>query len=46
MIAGIYGMNFTSMPELQWTYGYPIVMGLMVAACAGLFVGFKRSGWL
>jgi magnesium transporter len=46
MIAGIYGMNFTSMPELQWAYGYPIVMGLMAAACAGLFVGFKRSGWL
>jgi magnesium transporter len=39
-------MNFNRMPELQWTYGYPIVMGLMATACAGLFIGFKRSGWL
>ena len=46
MIAGVYGMNFNRMPELQWTYGYPVVMGLMGAACAGLFIGFKRSGWL
>ena len=46
MIAGIYGMNFQHMPELRWTYGYYGVWGVMVAACAALFVGFKRSGWL
>ncbi len=46
MIAGIYGMNFDKMPELHWHLGYPMVMILMVGACASLFVGFKRSGWL
>jgi magnesium transporter len=46
MIAGVYGMNFDTMPELHWTFGYPLIMGLVVAACVGLFVGFRRSGWL
>ena len=46
MIAGIYGMNFQNMPELDWTYGYHISIVVMVAACVGLYVGFKRSGWL
>jgi magnesium transporter len=46
MIAGIYGMNFQNMPELSWSYGYYASIGVMAAACAGLYVGFKRSGWL
>ena len=46
MIAGIYGMNFGNMPELNWTYGYYASLAVMVLAGAGLFVGFKRSGWL
>jgi magnesium transporter len=46
MIAGIYGMNFHHMPELQWSYGYPLSLLTMLAACTGLYVGFKRSGWL
>jgi magnesium transporter len=46
MIAGIYGMNFQHMPELGWTLGYPMAIALMAAACAGLYRGFKRSGWL
>jgi magnesium transporter len=46
MIAGIYGMNFDNMPELRWHYGYFYVLGLLAAICAGLFVAFKRSGWL
>ena len=46
LIATIYGMNFTSMPELSWRWGYPAVLCLMVAASTGLYVGFKRSGWL
>jgi magnesium transporter len=46
MIAGIYGMNFELMPELSWELGYPVALALMGAACSGLYVGFKRSGWL
>jgi magnesium transporter len=45
-IAGIYGMNFDIMPELRWKYGYYIVVGVMVMICVGLYVRFKRSGWL
>lgn len=46
MIAGIYGMNFDNMPELHWHYGYFIVVGVMAAACVGLFATFKRVKWL
>jgi magnesium transporter len=46
MIAGIYGMNFEHMPELGWTFGYPLVLGVMVAICFGLYRYFKRVGWL
>jgi magnesium transporter len=46
MIAGIYGMNFENMPELSWSYGYPLSLVSMVFACAALYVGFKKSGWL
>ncbi|HLG58689.1 MAG TPA: magnesium/cobalt transporter CorA [Vicinamibacterales bacterium] len=46
MIAGIYGMNFQNMPELTWAYGYHASLVIMVTACVGLYVGFKRSGWL
>ena len=46
MIAGVYGMNFEHMPELQWAYGYYAVMGAMIVVCAGLWFGFRRSGWL
>ena len=46
LIAGIYGMNFKHMPELSWTYGYPFAVLLMAAAAGGLWVLFKRSGWL
>jgi magnesium transporter len=45
-IAGIYGMNFEHMPELQWRYGYGVIVGGMAAICIGLFVRFKRAGWL
>lgn len=45
-IAGIYGMNFRYMPELTWRYGYFIVLGGIIAICAGLFWRFKRIGWL
>jgi magnesium transporter len=46
MIAAIYGMNFEHMPELGWTFGYPLVMVVMVAICFAVFRYFKRIGWL
>ncbi len=46
MIAGIYGMNFEHMPELGWSFGYPLALGLMVVLCTGLFRYFRRVGWL
>ena len=45
-VAGIYGMNFEHMPELGWRYGYPAVMLLILAICIGLYVRFRRVGWL
>jgi magnesium transporter len=41
-----YGMNFRVMPELQWRYGYPVVIGTTVVACTLLYRKLKRSGWL
>ncbi len=46
MIAGIYGMNFEHMPELSWTFGYPLVLVLMVSICFGVYRYFKKVGWL
>ena len=46
MIAGVYGMNFSDIPELQWVYGYYRSLGVMAGACAVLYIAFKRSGWL
>jgi magnesium transporter len=45
-VAGIYGMNFKYIPELQWEYSYFVVMGLMALACMGLYWRFRRVGWL
>ena len=44
--AGIWGMNFKEMPELQWKYGYPAAIGIMVSICVYLYYRFKKSGWL
>jgi magnesium transporter len=46
MIAGVYGMNFEHMPELKWTWGYPLILGLMVGLDGYLFYRFRRAGWL
>ncbi|MCM2415068.1 MULTISPECIES: magnesium/cobalt transporter CorA [unclassified Streptomyces] len=46
MVAGIYGMNFDHMPELTWTWSYPVVIVLMAGAVFGLHRQFKRRGWL
>ncbi len=46
MIAGIYGMNFQNMPELRWSFGYPLAIGVMAIICLLLYRQFKRAGWL
>ena len=46
MLAGIYGMNFETMPELGWRYGYPAVLVLMLTICTALWFRFRRVGWL
>jgi magnesium transporter len=46
LIAGIYGMNFRHMPELNWLLGYPFALGLMAVSATTLYVVFKRRGWL
>ena len=45
-IAGIYGMNFEYMPELEWRIGYPLVLLVIAVACLLLYRNFKRVGWL
>lgn len=45
-IAGIYGMNFKNMPELESTYGYYIVLFAIVSLCSVLFWRFRKNGWL
>ncbi len=46
LVAGIYGMNFKYMPELEWRYGYAWALGLMVAIAAGTITLFRRLKWL
>ncbi|MGW0628834.1 magnesium and cobalt transport protein CorA [Streptomyces sp. NPDC002758] len=46
MVCGVYGMNFDHMPELHWRFGYPLVIGVISAACLALHRGFRRNGWL
>jgi magnesium transporter len=46
MIAGVYGMNFRQMPELEWMYGYPLVLGIMAALDGYLFYRFRKAKWL
>lgn len=45
-IAGVYGMNFVHMPEIQWRFGYPFALGLMVTTAIVLVGSFARWGWL
>lgn len=45
-IVGVYGMNFDVMPELRWRYGYPLVLASMAAIAAGVYVWFRRKGWM
>lgn len=46
LVAGIYGMNFARMPELQWPWGYAWALGVMFALGAGLLTYFRRRGWV
>jgi magnesium transporter len=46
LIAGIYGMNFREMPELQWQFGYAYALGLMTLSGALLWWRFRHAGWL
>ena len=45
-VAGIYGMNFKYMPELEWSFGYPGALLLMLAICGTLYYCFRRAAWL
>jgi len=44
--AGVWGMNFETMPELKWAWGYPAALGLIVCVCAFLWYRFRKAGWL
>jgi len=45
-IVGVYGMNFTYMPELEWRWGYFAVWGVMLAMITGLLVFFRKKHWI
>lgn len=46
LIASIYGMNFKFMPELYWKYGYYVSLGLMIISIVGMYLYFRRKGWI
>jgi magnesium transporter len=45
-LAGVYGMNLENMPEVHWPYAYAAFWVICVAAVTGLFVFFRRRGWI
>jgi magnesium transporter len=45
-VAGIYGMNFKFMPELEWKWSYPILWVLLIIIFSGMLIYFKRKKWL
>ena len=46
LVGSIYGMNFKVMPELDWVWGYPFALALMLGSAVGLYIIFKKRGWL
>jgi magnesium transporter len=46
VIAGIYGMNFSNMPEINWVFGYPFALSLMVLASVIIYIVLKKKKWL
>jgi magnesium transporter len=45
-LAGVYGMNFKHMPELEWTWGYPASLGLMLVISLSMLIYFRKKKWL
>jgi magnesium transporter len=45
LLAGIWGMNFNTMPELKYAFSYPIAIGLMALIGSGMYIYFRRTGW-
>jgi magnesium transporter len=45
-LAGLYGMNFDYLPELHYTWAYPVLLGVMVLVAIGMLIFFRRRGWL
>lgn len=45
LLVGWYGMNFKNMPELRWTYGYPVVIAVSVVLCIGMIWYFRKKKW-
>jgi magnesium transporter len=45
-LAGVYGMNFKYMPELEWPWGYPLILGLMISIGSVMLILFKRKKWM
>ena len=46
LVGTIYGMNFKHIPELEWVFGYPMALGVMVISAVLPYLYFKRKGWL
>lgn len=46
VIFSLYGMNFKNMPELNWTYGYPVTIAVTVASCAFVYRRLRKAGWI
>ncbi len=46
LVASVYGMNYKNMPELEWTYGYPMALALMFVSGLVPYIYFRRKGWL
>ncbi len=45
LLAGIWGMNFETMPELKYSFAYPVALGLMAVIGTGMYLFFRRTGW-
>jgi magnesium transporter len=45
-ITSLYGMNFKNMPELDWRYGYPAAVAVMVLVSCGMLLFFRRKKWI
>jgi magnesium transporter len=44
-LAGVYGMNFKHMPELEWPWGYPVVLGVMCIVALSMLAYFRKKKW-